>query len=340
MPVKKTPDGTYQARLQIDGRRYARNFPTAREAKIWEANTRKQASDGTLSLIKDNRTLLALIEDWYNLHGSQLADGQKRLSKLRGIASRLKNPVARHFTAEQFAEYRTKRIDSGISKNNQNHEHAYLSAVFNELIRLDSWPYNNPLKNLRKLRIEESDVKYLELFEIHALLNQCRHSRNEDLFNVVCLALSTGARWGEAQNLRREQLHPYRVTYQGTQTKSGKSRTIPISEELYHQLSDHSPITGRLFNNCERAFSNAINQAGIELLEGQRTHILRHTFASHFMMSGGDLLTLNKILGHSTIQMTMRYAHLSPDHLSQAIEHNPLALEWHGTRKNGTETAR
>ena len=53
--------------------------------------------------------------------------------------------------------------------------------------------------------------------------------------------------------------------------------------------------------------------------------MLRHTFASHFIMNGGNLLTLQKILGHQTINMTMRYAHLAPDHLSEALIYNPLS---------------
>ncbi len=55
------------------------------------------------------------------------------------------------------------------------------------------------------------------------------------------------------------------------------------------------------------------------------THILRHTFASHFMMAGGDILTLQRILGHGDIKMTMRYSHLSPDHLASALQLSPLA---------------
>ncbi|MFQ1065102.1 tyrosine-type recombinase/integrase [Bordetella trematum] len=54
------------------------------------------------------------------------------------------------------------------------------------------------------------------------------------------------------------------------------------------------------------------------------THVLRHTFASHFMMNGGNILTLQRILGHSTLTMTMRYAHLAPDHLQEARRLNPL----------------
>ena len=56
------------------------------------------------------------------------------------------------------------------------------------------------------------------------------------------------------------------------------------------------------------------------------THVLRHTFASHFMMAGGNILTLQKILGHQNLTTTMRYAHLAPEHLLEAKALNPLAL--------------
>lgn len=54
-------------------------------------------------------------------------------------------------------------------------------------------------------------------------------------------------------------------------------------------------------------------------------HGLRHTFASHFIQNGGNILTLQKILGHSSLAMTMRYAHLAPDHLVDAVRFGPLA---------------
>ena len=64
--------------------------------------------------------------------------------------------------------------------------------------------------------------------------------------------------------------------------------------------------------------------ACIEVPEGQLFHVLRHTLASHFMMNGGNILTLQRILGHSSLQMTMRYSHLAPDHLEEARQLNPL----------------
>lgn len=63
---------------------------------------------------------------------------------------------------------------------------------------------------------------------------------------------------------------------------------------------------------------------GIDLPAGQLTHVLRHTFASHFMMNGGNILVLQKILGHTDIKMTMRYAHFAPSPLEDALKFNPL----------------
>lgn len=64
--------------------------------------------------------------------------------------------------------------------------------------------------------------------------------------------------------------------------------------------------------------------SGVALPRGQKSHVLRHTFASHFMMNGGYILTRQKILGHSSLTLTMRYAHLAPDFLQEVIRLGPL----------------
>lgn len=68
-----------------------------------------------------------------------------------------------------------------------------------------------------------------------------------------------------------------------------------------------------------------LERAGITLPKGQLTHICRHTFASHFVMNGGHILTLQKVLGHSDLKLTMRYAHLAPDYLNEFTDKGPLA---------------
>ncbi|MNN87636.1 Tyrosine recombinase XerD [compost metagenome] len=66
---------------------------------------------------------------------------------------------------------------------------------------------------------------------------------------------------------------------------------------------------------------------GLDLPAGQMTHVLRHTFASHYMMNGGDILTLQRVLGHASLAMTMKYAHFSPGHLAEVVNLNPLSQQ-------------
>ncbi len=138
---------------------------------------------------------------------------------------------------------------------------------------------------------------------------------------MASICLATGARWSEAEGLKRSNIQPYRITFTGT--KNSKNRTVPISEELYN-LIDLEGRKGELFSSCYGAFRKALSRTEIELPKGQAAHVLRHTFASHFIMNGGNILVLQKILGHSTLTMTIRYAHLAPDHLEEAATLNPL----------------
>ncbi|MEZ9687664.1 MULTISPECIES: tyrosine-type recombinase/integrase, partial [Vibrio] len=80
----------------------------------------------------------------------------------------------------------------------------------------------------------------------------------------------------------------------------------------------------RMFLNSLSAFRKAVSEANIDLPKGQMTHVLRHTFASHYVMSGGNIVKLRDVLGHSEITTTMRYAHLAPEHLEETLMLNPL----------------
>lgn len=128
-------------------------------------------------------------------------------------------------------------------------------------------------------------------------------------------------RAGGAEGLTLDKLQDGRLTF--TKTKSGKNRSIPVSPELYAEINQHLKKYG-CFSNSINASGRALKAAKIELPKGQAAHVLRHSFASHCIMNGGDILSLQKILGHSTVNMTMRYAHLSKDHLNDVIRKNPL----------------
>ena len=137
------------------------------------------------------------------------------------------------------------------------------------------------------------------------------------LITRVCL--STGARWREAVRLKPQHIRNGQVDF--TNTKSGKNRSIPISQDLFTKLEEHMKQHCRFFD-CIKSFRKYLKSTSIDLPRGQSSHVLRHSFASHFIMNGGNTLTLQKILGRSS--MTMRYAHLAPEYLQEASKLNPL----------------
>ncbi|WPM26883.1 tyrosine-type recombinase/integrase [Pseudomonas sp. P1B16] len=168
-------------------------------------------------------------------------------------------------------------------------------------------------------------MAYLEKKEIPTLLKALDGiSDKAGVVARVCLA--TGARWSEAEGLTAKQVRGQRISFH--RTKNSKSRVVPISQELEDRVRAALP-----FGDCYKKFGEAIDATGIELPDGQMTHVLRHTFASHYMAKGGDILTLQRVLGHSSLAMTMRYAHFSPGHLAEVVKLNPLADFKSGARE-------
>lgn len=199
-----------------------------------------------------------------------------------------------------------------------------MRAVFNELRRLGLWKKENPLSGVRQIRQVERELSFLTLDQVDALLSKLNDDSDALLVSKVCLA--TGARWSEAEGLTAVQVRAGAIHF--TATKSGRNRSVPISESLHDALAKHGSARRepRLFSPCYHNFRKAVAAAELTLPDGQLTHVLRHTFASHFMMNGGNILALQRILGHASLTMTMRYAHLAPEHLQEARSLNPLAM--------------
>jgi len=329
--IKKMQDGIWKTDsdktpYQLDfrpsgsnGKRFKKSFLTLGEArrflnhKISEQNNLKEWEPNP----EDNRRLDELIELWNKLHGKSLNDIGKRLPKMKAACKELNNPIARKLTPTNWASYRSNRLET-VSIKTVNNDQSYINAMFNELIRLGEIN-TNPIKNIRSLKYKQPEMGFLEPEEIPLLLEELKKSRNKDTYFVAKIALSTGARWSEAENLTDKQIANNRITF--TNTKGGKNRTIPISEKLAKEIPMKN---GKLFSSCIGSFRKAIIRTGVRLPKGQSTHVLRHTFASHFMTNGGNILVLQQILGHSSITDTMKYSHFSPTHLEDAIRLNPL----------------
>ncbi|WP_407207242.1 phage integrase [Citrobacter portucalensis] len=335
MAVRKIESGEWLCDLRPNGakgKRIRKKFATKGEALAYEKYITSAMEDKPwLGEKQDNRRLSDLIEQWHNLYGRTLADADRMMSKLKGICAGMGNPIAAQITAADFSQYREGRLKGEIPDINGrcmpiqpqtvNHEQRNLSAVFGTLKKLGHWSLPNPLAGIPTFKVDEKMVSFLYPEEIKTLLHFLSESNSPNVLIVAKICLATGARWSEAENLEGSQITPYRITYKNT--KNRKVRSVPIAKELYDEIPKKR---GRLFTPCRKTFERVVTKAGINLPVGQCTHVLRHTFASHFMMNGGNILVLKEILGHSDIKMTMIYAHFAPKHLEDAVAKNPLTM--------------
>ncbi|MDF9722504.1 tyrosine-type recombinase/integrase [Serratia marcescens] len=334
MAVRKTKNGKWLCECYPNGRkgkRHRKEFATKGEALAFEQYVIDEFNAKPwLGEKEDKRKLSEVLKQWYTLHGRTLTNGESTYSKLQFMCDCLGDPNASQLTPDMLAEYREKRMTGhyihpknkyrkGVAAATVNLDQRHLSSVFGALKKLNKWDLPNPAQGFPKLKTHQKELVFLEDEQIRTLLDSCCRSECKSLIHVVRICLATGARWGEAENLLGRQVRQYRILF--SETKNKKNRTVPISKELYDTLPKK---TGRLFDNCRWYFVKALREAGIELPERQCTHVLRHTFASHFMMNGGNILVLRDILGHSNINMTMIYAHFAPDHLEDAVSKNPL----------------
>ena len=184
----------------------------------------------------------------------------------------------------------------------------------------------SPFKKGKKLlfRLDNGRCRYLTEEEIGKLLDACISY----LRPIVQTALLTGMRKGEILTLKWDMIRDGYIYLDGSNTKSGKSRQIPIHDDLaevFKEVRQANQLrseyvfckeSGARFDEISQAFEAACKRAGITDFT---FHDLRHTFASHMIMSGTDLTTLSRILGHASVTMTMRYAHLSKGHLKEAV---------------------
>jgi len=144
---------------------------------------------------------------------------------------------------------------------------------------------------------------------------------------MIIVAINTGMRRGEILSLKWDRVDFQREIITVVRSKNDGVRYIPMNKRLTKELKAvkinaageyvFSKESGEPFKDIKNGFWGALKRSGIEKC---RFHDLRHTFASHLVMKGTDITTVKELLGHKTISMTMRYAHLSKEHKQQAVD--------------------
>ena len=313
------------------GKRIRKRFATKGEALAFEQFTMREIDDKPWLGEKGvNRSLLDMIDLWQQRHGQSLAHSKYTYNKLKVMALGMGDPLYSKLTASMFAQFRADRLAGEIADlqgrktkvtfRTCNNEHDLLNAVIVELKRMGEWKGENPLSAVRQFKLHETEMEFLTVDEMRDLIAAAEeHEFHEDLHKIIKLCLATGARFKEAAALTGAQLSKYKVTF--TQTKGKKNRSVPISKDIYELI--YKEGSGPLFNIGYSTVYRFISRK-VPRLTQQAAHVLRHTFASYYMMNGGNIIALQRILGHADIKQTMRYAHLAPDHLEDAVEKNPL----------------
>jgi integrase len=238
-------------------------------------------------------------------------------------------PLA-EITARRISEYKARRLAAvrKIGEGEKTVERRLTAAAVNRplalirhLLRLahEEW---EAIDNVPRIRLEKEPqgrLRWLTEVEITRLLDAAAKSRNKELRTAVILGLNTGLRRGELLGLTWERVDLSRGVIRLELTKSGRRREVPMNGDSYQALVGLGPkAAGRVFKTryIQTAYNNAIDAAQ---LDDVTFHTLRHTFASWAVMRGVTLKELQELLGHSSLAMTMRYAHLAPEHLRTAV---------------------
>lgn len=287
-----------------------------------------------------------------------LKTGKQELDRLRAhFLNELGNKKLPDITPWLIEKWRTKRKKAGRAATTINRDIAALRAALSKAVQWNLLS-ENPLRTVKQLRTDKiGKVRYLtkdeekrlrnaletrdkKLIEKRASGNNWRKTRGYEirpaitgkygnyLTPLILLSMNTGIRRGEALALTWENVNLKTgiLTVTGATAKSHHTRHIPLNNEARDALKawkNQTDTTGFIFTAHNGAQLGSVKKSWASILTTAkitdfRWHDLRHHFASKLVMAGADLYVVKELLGHSTIAVTERYAHLAPEH-KQAV---------------------
>jgi integrase len=227
-------------------------------------------------------------------------------------------------TGSRISGWKSERLSAVCPQTKEPYKAAAVNrplALLRHLLRVarDEWEVLSTVPKIKLEREGQGRLRWLTEEEIVRLLCASLRSRNPELHAAVVIAINTGLRRAELLGLTWDRVDRSRGVIRLEITKSGRRREVPLNDDSDRALVSLGPkAAGRVFQtrSIRTAFENAVETAK---LDDVTFHTLRHTFASWAMMRGVSLRELQELLGHSSLAMTMRYAHLAPEHLRTAV---------------------
>ena len=255
----------------------------------------------------------------------RLRSHQNAVTFIRKLSGYFGKKYLTDFTVLDVEQMQSDIIRQGLSVAYANRLTATVKRMFT---KASDWELidESVLKRIRKIKLLRGEIKrlrYLSDEEAERLVNNC----DKSIKNIVITALNTGMRKSEILRLTWDRVDLKNSVILLDKTKNGERREVPINDTLHQTLSCivrnikidyvfYNPETLKPYCDIKRSFGVALKKSHILDFH---FHDLRHTFASSLIMKGVDLATIQKLLGHKTINMTLRYAHLSNVHLKDAV---------------------
>ena len=241
--------------------------------------------------------------------------------RIKALSTKFSGRYLYSITPLMIEEYKGQRVKD-VSASTVNRDLACLKHMFTIAIQWGK-AQSNPVKQVKLYKVKNNRLRYLEKEEAQRLIDNC----SGYLKNIVIIALNTGIRRGEILGLKWADIDFNRRIIYLLDTKNGDRREVPVNKTVMQALIDQrkhkdSPYVfynnqGKPLGHVKKSFLAALKKSDIISF---RFHDMRHTFASQLVMSGVDLNTVREKLGHKSMQMTLRYSHLSPAYKQRAVE--------------------
>jgi integrase len=299
-------------------------FRRLTDAKKWGQQTEAALREGRYFKTTEAKrhTLKEAIKRYKETVLPFKSDHKKQAAQLDWWHSKIGEYTLADITPAVLGEVRDS-LAVGRSPATVNRYLAIISHLFTIAVNEWGWVEVNPVKKVRKPKEPRGRVRFLSDDERKELLKACKNSKNPYLYIVVVLALSTGMRRGEVLGLRWQDVDTINGRIILHETKNGERRAIPLTSHALELLKSHNKLrhlaTDLLFSgkNPEKpiliraSWLSAVKEAKISDF---RFHDIRHSTASYLAMNGATLIDIANILGHKTLQMVKRYAHLTEPH--------------------------
>jgi integrase len=321
----KRPDGRWvRESAETDKKTLAKAMLSSREHEMFEAKVVGLPVQSDIRLEKfmeEYRDYAAA-----NKKPSAVRADEVALKKLLPLFGKMKLREIKSGDVQRYMDQRRlvkrkngKRLRAATIRN----EVHTLSAIFREAIRRDL-VQSNPCSRVKKPKEDNTIVRYLTPDEEERLFKALSEQRKP----IVIVALHTGMRKGEILNLEWTDIDFDQRLILVKNTKSDRKRYIPMNDVVFETLKALpvdpeskyvfvNPKTGDVYGDIKKSWATTMRRAKIEKF---RFHDLRHTFASRLVQAGIPIIVVMELLGHRDLTTTMRYAHLAPTDMRQAVE--------------------